>query len=61
MEKIEMLTESEFTTLITLKEGGFDKYFANFHNNMRTALRKAIRFCENHGISEEEFWEWVND
>ena len=61
MEKIYALTDSEYKKLIALMNEGFDILYEHGRENWRTAFRKAFQFCARRGISEEEFWAWVDD
>ena len=61
MEKIYALTDKENEKLMELTNEGWDKYYEKGRENERTAFRKAFQFCARRGISEKEFWDWVND
>lgn len=61
MELIYNLSDTEYETLCTLTDEGWDHYYENGRENTRTAFRKAFAFCARRGISEADFWAWVND
>ena len=55
---MEKLNDMEYSTLCDMLEKAWDKFNGR---NEKTAFRNCLQFCKRRGISESEFWDWVND
>ena len=55
---MEKLNDMEYSTLCEMLERAWDKFNGR---NERTAFKNCLQFCKRRGISEVEFWDWVND